>query len=145
MSDLRAILTAHYQEHGELQPRRLWQEAQPKTAPLHHYFEWNNKIAGDKYRDLQASRLIRSAEVEYAPLDQPDERHKLRAFWAVRHTVAPDGAGYRPVEECVEDPITLQILLRECERAAADFKRKYGHLKEFAEIVRRRLGDGDAA
>ena len=36
----------------------------------------------------------------------------------------------------VEDDLALKLLLRELEREIADLKRKYGHLAEFADMMR---------
>lgn len=43
----------------ELNPRRVVNAARPANSPLHPYFEWDNDKCGEKYRLLQAAKLIR--------------------------------------------------------------------------------------
>ncbi len=133
MADLRAVLTAIYQKHGELNEQLVVEEARPEAAPLHHRFEWDNDVAGEAYRRVQAGELIRSVKIRF---DVSGERKSVRGFISSRDAGDVERGGYRPTEEVVADDLALKILLRELERAIADVKRKYGHLKEFAAIVR---------
>lgn len=133
MADLRAVLTNIYQKHGELSEQIVVDEARPKSAPLHHRFEWNNAVAGEAYRRVQAAEIIRSVRIRF---DVEGERRTIRGFVSVRQSGETERGGYAPTEEVVEDDIALQILLREFKREIADLQRKYGHLKEFAEIVK---------
>lgn len=140
MADLREILTDIYHRRGSLTPRDVVEESTPADSPLHHRFEWNDGVAGDKYRLTQASALIRSAKVRFI---EPDSREakEVRAFVSVREAVEPERCGYQPTEEVLADPLASAILLRELERAISDLKRRYGHLKDFREVLRRGLGD----
>jgi hypothetical protein len=133
MTNLRAALTDIYTTYGELTPQLVVDEARPKGAPLHDRFEWDDKVAGEAYRRVQAGQLIRSVQIEYVP----GERKYVRAFASVRQTADPEKRGYQPTEEILEDPLASEILLRECERAITDLKLKYGHLAEFRELLRR--------
>jgi len=134
MSDLRAELTGIYQKYGELTPQAVVDEARPKTAPLHNRFEWDDATAGEAYRRVQASELIRSVRIQYAVDPKTSERKYVRAFHAVRDS-EPDRSGYVPTEELVQDELATKILLKQCEREIADLKRKYGHLKEFSLLI----------
>lgn len=130
--DLRGTLTDIYQKHGELTEQILVDEARPKNAPLHHRFEWNNTVAGEAYRRVQAAELIRSVRIRF---DVSGERKHIRAFISGRDSGDTERGGYRPTEEVVEDELALKLLLRELEREIADIKRKYGHLVEFALVL----------
>lgn len=134
MGNLRAELTGIYQKYGELTPQAVVDEARPDTAPLHSRFEWDNDVAGEAFRRVQASELIRSVRVQYAIDPKTSERKYVRAFHAVRDT-EPERSGYVPTEELVQDELATKILLKQCEREIADLRRKYGHLKEFAELM----------
>lgn len=132
MGALRDVLTSHYQKHGELTPQIVVDEARPKGAPLHERFEWNDKLAGESYRRVQAAHLIRSVRIEY--IDKSGESRDVRGFHAIRDA-EPEKAGYVPTEEIIQDELSLKILLKQCERDIADLKSKYGHLKEFALLL----------
>lgn len=134
MADLRTILTAHYKKHGELTPEIVVDEARPEGAPLHDRFEWDNEIAGEKYRIVQAQQIIRSVQIEFID-NRTGERKFVRGFHS-RREAGQSESGYQPTEEIVQDEVALRLLLKQCEREIADLKRKYGHLSEFADMMR---------
>lgn len=134
MSDLRSVLTDWYEETGELTPQLVVDKARPKGAPLHDRFEWNDKVAGEKYRLVQAQALIRSVRVTFT--DKSGTSQSIRGFYSNREAGDPERQGYRPTEEIVEDDLALKMLLRDMERDIAELKRRYGHLAEFADMMR---------
>lgn len=138
MSDLRSVLTNHYQKHGELTPHIVVEEARPAYGPLHDRFEWDDAVAGEEYRLIQAAQLIRSVRIEFTQPGDTERRH-VRGWTAVRHSGDATKTGYVPTEEVVNDEIAMKILLKQCEREIADLRRKYGHLAEFAELVKKGL------
>lgn len=131
MSGLRDQLQSIYDQYGELVPRTIVELAVPKDHPLHSYFEWDNKIAGPKYRELQAERLIRSVRVAYK--DKRGHAQQVR-WW---HPVRSDPGVYDPLDVIAQDPISMEILLRQAEREWKAMKNRYGHLAAFWEIVRK--------
>jgi hypothetical protein len=145
MSDLRSELTAIYRKRGELTPQSVVDEARPDGAPLHSRFEWDDSIAGEKYRIVQAQHLIRAVKIEYT--DAAGEKKRVRGFFPIRDIEedSSDKAGYSPTEDIVQDEVCLRILMRQLERDIADLKRKYGHLAEFANIMRAEFGGETAA
>ena len=46
------------QNKGKLRPVDVVKEAKNKNSPLHNYFEWNDKKAGELYRLGQARQII---------------------------------------------------------------------------------------
>lgn len=135
MSDLRTQLTGIYQQHGELTPQIVVDEARPLDAPLHDRFEWDDTIAGEKYRLVQASQLIRVVRQEFVSPDTGEKKF-IRAFSSL-HESSEDGTrqGYAPTEEILENELTRKILLRNMERDIAVLKKRYGHLTEFAQMM----------
>lgn len=131
---LRDELQKIYDTQQKLTPPVVVNEASDPSSVLHHRFEWDDKVAGHKYRLVQAAELIRSVKITYAKsADGADKT--VRAFVTTRSDADPANATYRPTEEIVADPLTRQMLLRECEREWRRFEAKYGHLEEFAQIV----------
>lgn len=130
---LRDELQCIYARRGELTPAGVVDEARPEGSPLHHRFEWNDGIAGERYRQVQASELIRSVKIIYS--DQPVEK-SVRGFVSVQRLVDDEARrAYIPTEEALADDFTRALLLAECQREWKTFQSKYGHLKEFAAIV----------
>lgn len=134
MSDLREELTGLYQRHGELTPQIVVDEARSEDAPLHSRFEWDDTVAGEKYRLVQAARLIRVVRIEYTTPNS-DEKKFIRAFHSLHESGEPERQGYAPTEEILENEVTRRILLRNMERDIAQLKKRYGHLAEFATMM----------
>lgn len=134
MSDLRSQLTNLYQSRGELTPQIVVDEARPADSPLHSRFEWDDEIAGEKYRLVQARQLIRAVRIEYTAPGS-EERKFIRAFSSLHESGDSERAGYAPTEEVLENDVTRRLLLRNMERDITELKRRYGHLVEFAQMM----------
>lgn len=133
MSDVRGELQSIYQRRHILTPPVVVEEARSVESPLHSHFEWDDTVAGEKYRLVQASELIRSVRVTYT---SPDGAQKdVRQWLSVSHSEVE--RSYLPLEQVVDDPFSYRLVLQEMERDMAALQRKYGHLKEFAETVQR--------
>lgn len=134
---LRQQLQAIYDEHGRLDAEIVVDAARPKDAPLHSHFEWNNSVAGEAYRKVQARELIRSVKVVYRN-DLTGEKGSVRAFQSVRRSDAA-APSYEPVDKVLDDPITTQLLLRDMQRDIEALKQRYGHFVEFRKMVKQIL------
>ncbi|WP_280438994.1 hypothetical protein [Nocardia cyriacigeorgica] len=128
-------------ERGRLIPQDVVDAARDASHPLHSRFEWDDAVAGEAYRRVQAAELIRSVKVTYAETPQ-GEAKRVRAWSTLAD--APDRAGYLPTEEALQDPFTAKLLLRQAERELKALQRKYGHLEEFAGLVAATLTGGAA-
>jgi hypothetical protein len=129
--ELRRI---HDANGGELTPEVVVASAKPVNSPLHSRFEWDDSVAGHKYRLVQAGELIREQRVEYAR----DRRgpKSVRAYTSTYEVGAPSPGVYKATEDVVTNDLSYQIMQRNFDRALADIKRKFGHLKEFREKLR---------
>ena len=131
--NLRDELQAIYDESGELKPAIVVDKARDPEHPLHGRFEWDDQVAGEKYRLQQAGDLIRSVEWVYA--EEPDGApKKVRAFHSVNRV---DGPTYVPAQEIQQDEFMTKLVLQSAEREWKSLQRKYGHLAEFLAVVRR--------
>lgn len=141
MSDLRILMKQIHEQllvireqHGELTPQSVVDAARGKRHPLHSRFEWDDSVAAEAYRRVQAAELIRSVRVSY--ISEPDnEQRSVRGWSSLQREQDPDRRGYVPTEELLEDPFARKLLLRQCERDIKALQRKYGHLKEFADLI----------
>ena len=52
-----------YKQHGEVKPQELVDTARPTSSPIHDAFEWDDSIAGEKYRLIQADTWIRNVTI----------------------------------------------------------------------------------
>lgn len=142
MSDLRTILTGVYEARGSLTPAILVDEARATDHPLHDRFEWDDAIAGEKYRLVQARHIIRSVRIEYGSDDDGTPR-TARGYLNVTRDygdeeVDPDRS-YVPTEEALSDPLMSRLVLRQFELDAKAFRARWSHLREYAQVVRAQL------
>lgn len=136
--NLRDALLEIRDEQGALTPQGVVDAARPKTHPLHNRFEWDNRVAGESYRRVQAQELIRTVRVSYKPADEDTPERSVRAFHAIRTEASNNGGyAYDPVEEIIDDPLRRQMLLRDMEREWQALKRRYMEFTEFVDMVRR--------
>lgn len=126
-------------DYGTLTPPIVVEAATPKTHPLHHHFDWDNRAAGHKYRLMQARELIRTVRVEFiTPKGDPSS---VREFHSV-HRPERDRPEYESIENIAVDPIARQTLVHQMRREWANFKARYEHLVEYVELI---TGEASAA
>lgn len=130
--NIREQLQTIYDDNGRLTPAIVVDVARDQDHPLHSRFEWDDAIAGESWRREQAAEIIRSVRVVYRKPDS-DQRLDVRAFHAV---AGPEGHSYEPVDAVVNDPLLLQLVLRDMEREWRELHGRYSQFKEFAELVK---------
>jgi len=59
-------------KRGRLDPQGIVHESRPTDAPLHPAFEWDDAIAAESYRCVQALDLIRTVEIIKPATDEPE-------------------------------------------------------------------------
>jgi len=138
VSDLRGQLQAIYDERGRLTPGIVVDTARDESHPLHARFEWDDQIAGEKYRLGQARELIRSVRVVYREATETEGARTVRAFHAVRDE---QGTAYRSAETIAESPLLTKILLQDMQREWKALLRRYGQFEEFLRMVQGDLGE----
>lgn len=113
---------------GNLTPAALVKANKSKNAPLHDYFEWDNNIAADKYRESQAAYIIRSIEVDITGATEP-----TRAFVSLDVSESSHRE-YMSIETVLCDKNSRDELLRMAKLEMLSFKRKYAELAELAQV-----------
>lgn len=147
----RDELVALYQREGYVDPPLVVQEAEatPGSELNRHLFvEFDDDQASLVGRLHRAHKLIQRYRVidnrspgETGPRDV---RERVRLFSAVPLPDDPTRFQHRLTEDVMGDPIARALLLREAERAWKALRARFGHLQEFASMVRTDL-DGEAA
>lgn len=135
------------QEHGYIKPDVIVEKSKPKKAPLHKCFEWDDGIAAEEYRKVQAKEIIRFITIEHEEGEQP-----IRAFWSV-HPEAEEEIGstgrqyaYKSIGEALKQQNYKDYILSQALRELEAFERKYKHLSELAGVMREieRIKDREA-
>jgi hypothetical protein len=136
--DLRTALQGIYDQHQQLTPAIVVDEARDETHPLHNRFDWNDATAGEAWRRQQAHELIRSVRVVYREADDTNPQKSVRAFHAVRRDT---GHVYEPVDAVLADDFTKRLVLADMEREWKALHRRYQDFAEFAAMIRRDIAD----
>ena len=129
----QSLATVAEQHGGELTPAAVLDYARPKSSPIHNRFTWDNKVAGEKYRLIEAAVLIRSVRVTF---DQPDGTPSapVRAWINQREEYREPGV-YLPVARVLAMPDAAEELLANARRDAEAFRRKYATLEAASRVV----------
>lgn len=126
---LRDHLQGIYDQHSKLTAELVVSLATDEAHPLHSRFEWDDTVAGPKYREVQAADLIRSVKVVYREATETEPARSTRAWVATRSPDTPHG--YEPIEKVAADPLLRAMTLRQMERDVRDLKRRYSEFDEF--------------
>jgi polyhydroxyalkanoate synthesis regulator phasin len=110
-------------EQGKLTPEELVNASRDEESPLHGMFEWDDTIAAEKYREVQARKIIRSVEIVMTDSPVPQ-----RAFQTVEHKT------YRRIETVMGSEEMRRILLNNAKKELDAFRRKYSRLTELAMV-----------
>lgn len=137
VADLRSELLAVRRQYGMLTPVNVVDAARSEDHPLHSRFEWDDAVAGERYRLDQARQLIRVVREKYT--DRHGNAADVRSFHAVPREA---GMAYEPLDEIVRDDITSKVLMASMEREWRQLRARYERFAEFRALV---LGDLGAA
>lgn len=118
---------------GELTAAAVVDYARPKTSPIHDRFTWDNKVAGDKYRLLEAAMLIRSVRISFED-NAGEVAPPVRAFVNIRENPKEPGA-YIPIQRALSCAETSAAMLESAKREADSFRRKYASLEQARRVV----------
>jgi hypothetical protein len=118
------------EKKGNLTPKALVDASRRKNAALHDLFEWNDEIAAEKYRETQASYLIRSIEVVSTGTSEP-----IRAFVSVTVNEQATERTYINVKRALSTNGTREEVLAIALAELRAFERKYKNLEELASVL----------
>ena len=103
------VLLSIYEKHGELTPPLVVAESRPKGAYLHNRFEWNDGVAGDRYREQQARQIIRVIKVDVPP----DNGNETTVHAFVNVVTVEGEQGYVPVDVAFNDVPSWEYVVEE--------------------------------
>lgn len=121
------------QLNRELVAKDLVDASRSEDAPLHSEFEWNDDIASEKYRELQAGRIIRSVSVKISQVPTEVTQLKVKITEKKGETVrffhSVNGKGYESLEIIIQNEEKYKKL-------SENFVRDIGYLQEKYEMLR---------
>lgn len=112
-------------ERGTIEPYAIVDESRDERAVLHGCFEWDDTRAAERYREHQASGILRNITV----VSDSDETESVRAFVRV-------SSGYQPMSVVIENRDMTEELLQIALRELQYFKRKYSTLSKLQPVIK---------
>ena len=102
--------------------------ARDENNPLHNDFEWDDAIAGEKYRCEQASKMLQLLIViDEKITKKPDV--EIRAFVSV-----PEPRAYEPIKVVIQNKDKRDYMLEQAKKELQAFQRKYAILTELEPV-----------
>lgn len=115
-----------WERDGILRPEAVVRYAKNKETALHSRFEWNNTAAAEKYRLIQAERVIRA---RVTIIENGNKSVATRAFVSLPSD-RNGKHGYRSVVSVLSDKYLRAELLESAMAELQAFQRKYKTLTE---------------
>jgi hypothetical protein len=130
----REIERVRLKHGGFYKPEHLVDASRPVKAPLHNAFEWDDRIAAERYRIQQAGYLTRCI-VRIDP-DEP-ELPPVRAYVSILHEDADEKRTpfYTSIDNAMSRDDLRHQLLANALADIAIFERKYESLEAVAGII----------
>ena len=125
-----------YERDGRIEPRTIVDEARPDMSALHNAFEWDDGVAAERFREVQARQIVRSIVLVAQP-----ERHEtaptIRAYVSLA-APTPDSQThriYKPAMEALRDPRETEEVQRRLRRELLSLRQRYLDVLEISEIL----------
>lgn len=128
MKDSAAEALKELEREGRLLPVEVVESARDDDSPLHSHFEWDDSLAGEKYRLHQARALIRTVKLMVTVHDVP-----VSVSYYVRDPEADaKQAGYRSVISLRNEEDTARAAIIDAMKRVSNAVR---HAKELAAVL----------
>ena len=128
------IVGEHFEQlekqKGCITPKIVLESARSETSVIHECFEWNDDVAAEKYRESQASSLIRNLTVKMVDTDdKPTE--PVRAYVNIKQT---DTSSFISMYKVLENDKLTNLMLEQAKQELAAFAKKYSTLQELSGV-----------
>jgi len=127
MTSVREVLEGIYKEHGSLTPALVLSLAREPDHPLHKRFEWDDSVAGERYRLGQARHLITTVKVRYVNPSDDTQTVRARAYHAMP---TAQGTAFRSTDDIVVDEFARRLLQQQMRREFEALKARYERFDE---------------
>lgn len=117
-----------YQEIGDEQitPEELLEKARKnRKSELHKCFTWDDSVAAEKYRLIQARTVIQMLVVKVEKEDAVAPRV---------YQITSEKNVYQPTRVFLEQPEEMQVLLERAKAELIAIKQRYKYLSELEEV-----------
>ena len=126
-------------KRGEVTAENVLDSSRPDGAVLHDCFEWDDSVAGEKWRLKQSSDLIGNIVRVSIPeaADEGEKKTETRFFVNARDRyeegITTKGA-FVTIDTALTDKEIYQNVLKNAIRELNSFRKKYSMLKELSAV-----------
>lgn len=118
---------------AKIKPADVVADARSSRSPLHKAFEWDNSVAGERYREAQASLMLRALITVVVNVTKPKEVHYTRVYVNVHEPGTTDKT-YRPMVDVLDDPKLRTQMLETALEEFRLWRDRYSRLTELAKV-----------
>lgn len=111
-------------ELERITPEKVLERAKDENSELHKCFEWNNDVAAEKYRIIQAGNVVRMLYIEPKGEGTPPVRVLSRTSDTV----------YQPTRIFLTNTTEYEDLLKRALSELESFRKKYETLSELEQV-----------
>lgn len=111
----------------------LVKDSEPEDSPLHTLFEWDDTVAGPKWREHEARQVLHSYEIVY--INKAGKEHAEIANVSVADRKANPGGAYMATRDAMQDPDLRDRIIAQAKGMLDAWEKRYGHLEELAGYV----------
>lgn len=110
---------------NKISPQELLEKARNENSELHKCFEWDDSVAAEKYRLIQARQII--VNLVYKKVAK--EEQPVRCF-----QISSERTVYQPTTQFLVQEDEYQTLLKRAKSELESFKRRYSTLTELESV-----------
>ena len=104
-------------------------KAKDENSEMHSIFEWDDSVAGEEYRKIQAGKMVRNLVIVRS--DETEEKTNVRYFVST----GKRDSTYTPTRLVIRNQDAYEQLLERAYAELRAFKEKYSTLSELEEIL----------
>lgn len=117
--------------NGRLTPTAVVDDARPQDAVLHPAFEWNDKVAAERFREDQARYMLRSIVIVRPAAPEQEPTRPIRAFVSVTRD---EDRSYTSIDHAMSDAELREQVVERAWRELLEWKARYQEYRELAEV-----------
>lgn len=114
----------------EITPKQVVDIAKSEDSVMHGFFEWDDSIAGQKYRENQASKMLRNIEIIHLDDEEKPVAQPVRYF----EVNSSRTSTYVPTRLIMQDIDEYSKLLERAKNDLIAFQKRYATLTELDSI-----------
>ena len=112
--------------------KQIVDKARDESTELHGMFEWNNDVAAEKYREVQANKIVNALKIVNVGLNDSNADEQPKTVKLMHHIEGKPG--FVTITRIMSDDDMYQKLLEQAKADLRSFKVKYSMLTELKPI-----------